>query len=86
MAGMAAPGWYPDGQALGVLRGWDGTRWTGITQSAHPATPACGSGVPTSGPMTGRGPVGMAAAVQDDVGMPGRKKVIDRASRQPDMN
>lgn len=70
MTAMAAPGWYPDGQAFGVLRWWDGTQWTSFTQPAHPAAPA---GSPRPNAMMEPGHSGTATG-QGDLRMPGRKR------------
>ena len=37
MSSYVAPGWYPDPQAHGQLRYWDGGSWTEHTQAADPA-------------------------------------------------
>lgn len=39
MGSMAAPGWYPDANAPGTLRWWDGTRWSEHTIAAVPPAP-----------------------------------------------
>lgn len=39
---MAAPGWYPDVNAPGTLRWWDGDAWSDHTMSAAPTTAPSG--------------------------------------------
>lgn len=40
---MVSAGWYPDGQDSGLLRWWDGARWTGYTHPRPSAVPPTAS-------------------------------------------
>ena len=78
MLGVSTPpNWYPDPQVPGLLRYWDGTRWTAHT------SPATGAPTPAPKPVEAVHPTSSTKAVESDkVPLFGARKVAEQLQRE----
>lgn len=67
-ASMTAPGWYPDPEAAGALRWWDGARWTAHQKAARTVVVPIRDPSPPQPPLPLELDRSPAAASPDSVG------------------